>query len=60
VKGSKIMLLGIAIILLAIACSTSLVGWAIDGIPRFVSQYGHWLGIIITLVGLLVPEDSNA
>lgn len=52
----KVMLLGISIILLSIACNvmTSTTWEALNG---FVGDYGHWIGFLVVILGMFFPEE---
>ena len=54
-SGKKIMLLGIALILLGIAYRVIGVD---NGFQAFLRDYVHWIGIVITAVGFFIPDDN--
>lgn len=54
-SGKKLMLLGIAFILLGIAHTVIGID---NGFQAFVRDYAHWIGLVITFVGLFIPDDK--
>lgn len=58
INGKKIMLLGIAIILLGIVCN--IIGiHSPNTITSICRDYAHWVGIVITIAGFIIPEAKN-
>ena len=52
---TQVILLGIALILLSIACnSMRTLTW--EGLNTFVGNYAHWVGFLCVLIGICIPE----
>ncbi len=50
----KVMLLGMSIILLSIACNVmTSTTWE----DTFVGDYGHWIGFLVVILGMFFPEE---
>ena len=56
-NGRNIMLLGIAIILFGIACSSTTVG-GYGLVTMFAARYAHWLGLLVVILGLFVRDTE--
>ena len=55
----KILLLGGFLILMSIACNVMQAGisqfWMT--INHFVGNYGHWIGFLLVLAGIFIPNE---
>ncbi len=52
----KVMLLGMSIILLSMACNVmSSTTW--EALNSFVGDYGHWVGFLVVILGMFFPEE---
>lgn len=59
VGGRKVMLLGIAIILLGICCNLYSVSIITGVVSGMIEKYAHWVGITITIIGFAIPDGEK-
>ena len=52
----KVMLLGMSIILLSIACNV-MTSRTWEVLNNFVGDYGHWIGFLVIILGMFFPEE---
>lgn len=52
----KVMLLGMSIILLSIACNV-MTGRTWEVFNNVVGDYGHWIGFLVVILGMFFPEE---
>ena len=52
----KVMLLGMSIILLSIACNV-MTSRTWEVFNNVVGDYGHWIGSLVVILGMFFPEE---
>ena len=52
----KVMLLGMSIILLSIACNV-MTSRTWEVFNNVVGDYGHWIGLLVVILGMFFPEE---
>ena len=52
----KVMLLGMAIILLSIACNV-MTSRTWEVFNNVVGDYGQWIGFLVVILGMFFPEE---
>ena len=52
----KVMLLGMSIILLSIACNV-MTSRTWEVFNNVVGDYGHWIGFLVDILGMFFPEE---
>lgn len=58
-KDYRVMLFGIALILLGIACKVMLIGFAEEGFLLFMGRVTPFIGIVVTAVGIFTTDNKS-